>query len=117
MLDKLADYIIAKWQILLFGIVSYFVLDDPNALVQTVLIVLNLEILAWQIYKGIIYFTIRDKELLDKFDGEDSKFSIMETTGFSQFQAYALLSAHILVGILAYSIYVVSAAPDIIYPR
>jgi hypothetical protein len=114
--ENIADYIMIHWKVFVFTALSFLFLDNTKELFQTILVIVGLELIALQIYEYIIRFVVSNKFLLDKFNGEDSKFSIMETAGFTQFQAAALISAHILVSVATYSVYIVSFAPQIANP-
>lgn len=112
-LDKIMNAIISNWKLLLITILSIFFIDYPNKLFQTLLIIAGFELFALQIYEYIIRFVTSNKFLKSKFDGGDSRFTVMETVGFSTFQAAALLSSHLMVAIVGYSIYLVQFAPPI----
>lgn len=108
---QIKDWLIIQWKMVLITILSIIFLENPVALFQTLLVIAGLELFALQIYEYIIRFIFSNSFLLDKFNGEDTKFSIMETAGLSTFQAAALLSSHILVSIVAYGVYFIQFAP------
>lgn len=112
LLEKFINFFTYHWKVLVITILSILFLDYPAKLFQTVLIIAGFELFALQIYEYIIRFVLSNKFLKSKFDGGDNKFSVMETVGLSNFQASALLSAHIIVAIVVYGTYFIQFAPN-----
>lgn len=110
-MKEIKKFIKMQWKVILITILSFLFLENVKALIQTVLVVVALELLALQIYEYIIKFSLNNEYLRALFTGEDNKFSIIETLGVSKFQASALLSAHLLVAIVSYGIYFIQFAP------
>lgn len=113
MIDKIKHFLNIHWKVVVVSILSYFIVDEPAIILESLLIIGAFELFALEVYEYIIRFTANNKFLIDLFNGDDTKFSIMETVGFSTFQAAALLSAHLLVGICVYTVYMAAIAPPL----